>query len=68
MFEDERPKPVPCGRRFDGFHALPASVSKTCFVRFDNTRHSVNAYADRIVVRQAGGWSRSTRARSAAAR
>jgi hypothetical protein len=24
-----------CGR-FDGFHAVPASVSKTCLVRFDN--------------------------------
>ena len=54
--------------RFDGFHALPASVSKTCLVRFDNNRYSVNAsavgrpvdfhaYADRIVVRQDGGSS-----------
>jgi transposase len=64
-FEDERPKLVPYGGRFDGFHALPASVSKTCLVRFDNNRYSVNAsavgrpvdihaYADRIVVRQDG--------------
>ena len=27
--------------RFDGFHAVPASVSKTCLVRFDNNRYSV---------------------------
>ena len=65
MFEDERPKLVPHGGRFDGFHALPASVSKTCLVRFDNNRYSVSAsavgrpvdihaYADRIVVRQDG--------------
>jgi transposase len=65
MFEDERPRLVPHRGRFDGFHALPASVSKTCLVRFDNNRYSVNAgavgrpvdihaYADRIVVRQDG--------------
>jgi hypothetical protein len=30
-----RPKLVPCAGRFDGFHAVPASVSKTCLVRFD---------------------------------
>jgi hypothetical protein len=65
VFEDERPKLVPYGGRFDGFHALPASVSKTCLVRFDNNRYSVNAsavgrpvdihaYADRIVIRQDG--------------
>jgi len=64
-FEAERPKLVPYRGRFDGFHALPASVSKTCLVRFDNNRYSVNAsavgrpvdihaYADRIVVRQDG--------------
>jgi transposase len=64
-FEDERLKLIPCGGRFDGFHALPASVSKTCLVRFDNNRYSVNAsaigrpveihaYADRIVIRQDG--------------
>jgi hypothetical protein len=51
--------------RFDGFHALPASVSKTCLVRFDNSKYSVSAsaigrpvevqaYADRIVIRQDG--------------
>src|SRR5271154_4691166 len=64
-FEDERPKLIPYGGRFDGFHALPASVSKTCLVRFDNNRYSVSAsaigrpvdihaYADRIVIRQDG--------------
>ena len=65
VFEDERPKLIPYGGRFDGFHALPASVSKTCLVRFDNNRYSVSAsavgrpvdihaYADRIVIRQDG--------------
>src|SRR4030081_1690669 len=65
VFEEERPKLVPYRGRFDGFHALPASVSKTCLVRFDNNKYSVNAsavgrpveihaYADRIVVRQDG--------------
>ena len=65
VFEDERPKLIPYRGRFDGFHALPASVSKTCLVRFDNNRYSVSAsavgrpvdihaYADRIVIRQDG--------------
>ena len=51
--------------RFDGFHAVQASVSKTCLVRFDNNKYSVaasavgrpvevHAYADRIVIRQDG--------------
>jgi transposase len=64
-FEQERPKLVPYRGRFDGFHALPASVSKTCLVRFDANKYSVNAkavgrpveihaYADRIVIRQDG--------------
>ena len=64
-FEDERPKLIAYRGRFDGFHALPASVSKTCLVRFDNNRYSVSAsavgrpvdihaYADRIVIRQDG--------------
>jgi hypothetical protein len=57
---------IPYRGRFDGFHALPASVSKTCLVRFDNNRYSVSASAvgrpvdvhadaDRIVIRQDGG-------------
>src|SRR6476659_1079102 len=61
----ERPKLVPYAGRFDGFHAVPASVSKTCLVRFDNNKYSVaasavgrpievQAYADRIVIRQDG--------------
>ena len=64
VFEEERPKLIDYRGR-DGFHALPASVSKTCLVRFDNNRYSVNAsavgrpveiraYADRIVIRQDG--------------
>ena len=44
-FEEERPHLVPYRGRFDGFHALPASVSKTCLVRFDNNKYSVSASA-----------------------
>jgi transposase len=65
VFEAERPKLVPYAGRFDGFHAVLASVSKTCLVRFDNNKYSVaasavgrpvevHAYADRIVIRQDG--------------
>src|SRR6201995_4930138 len=65
VFEEERPKLVAYRGRFDGFHALPAAVSKTCLVRFDKNRYSVNAsavgrpvdihaYADRVVIRQDG--------------
>ncbi|MGN6095276.1 MAG: Mu transposase domain-containing protein, partial [Bosea sp. (in: a-proteobacteria)] len=65
MFEAERSSLVPYAGRFDGFHALPASVSKTCLVRFDNNKYSViasavgrpveiRAYADRIELRQDG--------------
>jgi transposase len=64
-FEAERPALVPYAGRFDGFHAVPASVSKTCLVRFDNNRYSVcastvgrpvevRAYAERIELRQDG--------------
>ena len=64
-FEAERPFLVPYAGCFDGFHATPASVSKTCLVRFDNNRYSVaagavgrpvevRAYADRIELRQDG--------------
>jgi transposase len=64
-FEAERSFLVPYAGRFDGFHATPASVSKTCLVRFDNNRYSVaasaigrpvevRAYADRIELRQDG--------------
>jgi transposase len=65
VFEVERPKLVPYAGRFDGFHAVPASVSKTCLVRFDNNKYSVmasavgrpvevHAYATHIVIRQNG--------------
>jgi transposase len=65
MFETERPSLIPYAGRFDGFHAVPASVSKTCLVRFDNNRYSVaasavgrpvevRAYAERIELRQDG--------------
>src|SRR4051812_2372498 len=64
-FEAERPHLVPLPGRFDGFHATTAAVSKTCLVRFDNNKYSVasravgrpveiQAYADRIVIRQDG--------------
>src|ERR1700760_1136465 len=65
VFEAERTKLVPISSRFDGFRATQASVSKTCMVRFDNNKYSVaaravgrpvaiQAYADRIVIRQDG--------------
>ena len=65
MFEAERPSLVPYVGPFDGFHAIPASPSKTCLVRFDNNKYSVaasavgrpvelRAYADRIELRQDG--------------
>jgi hypothetical protein len=64
-FEAERPHLVPVSGSFNGFHASMASVSKTCLVRFDNARYSVasravgrpvevQAYAERIVIRQDG--------------
>ncbi len=65
VFEAERPSLVPYTGRFDGFHAVTASVSKTCLVRFDNNKYSVTAgavgrpveiraYAERIEIRQDG--------------
>jgi transposase len=65
VFEAERPQLVPITGPFDGFHAAQAAVSKTCLVRFDNNKYSVaaravgrpveiQAYADRIVIRQDG--------------
>ncbi len=64
-FEAERPSLVPYAGCFDGFHAVPAAVSKTCLVRFDNNKYSVaaravgrpveiRAYAERIELRQDG--------------
>jgi hypothetical protein len=65
VFEAERSQLVPVPGRFDGFHATTAAVSKTCLVRFDSNKYSVlsravgrpveiQAYADRIVIRQDG--------------
>lgn len=65
MFEAERASLVPYAGPFDGFHAVPASVSKTCLVRFDSNRYSVSAsavgrpveiraYAERIELWQEG--------------
>jgi len=64
-FEAERAALVPYAGRFDGFHAVPASVSSTCLVRFDNNRYSVaasaigrpvevRAYAERVEIRKDG--------------
>src|SRR5262249_29741946 len=38
-FEAERPKLVPYAGRFDGFHAVPTSVSKTCLVPSMRCQH-----------------------------
>jgi transposase len=65
VFEAERAALVPVAGPFDGFRATQAAVSKTCLVRFDNNKYSVNAravgrpveiqaYAERIVIRQDG--------------
>ena len=65
VFEAERPSLVPYAGPFDGFRATPASVSKTCLVRFDTNKYSVEAsavgrpveiraYAERIEIRQDG--------------
>jgi hypothetical protein len=60
-----RPSLVPYAGPFDGFHSVPASPSKTCLVRFDNNKYSVEAsavgrplkvraYAERVELRQDG--------------
>ncbi len=65
VFEAERAHLVRYAGPFDGFHATPAAVSKTCLVRFDSNKYSVTAkavgrpveiqaYADRLVIRQDG--------------
>jgi len=65
VFEQERSSLVPYAGPFDGFHAVPAAVSKTCLIRFDKNRYSVDArsvgkpvevraYADRIECWQEG--------------
>lgn len=64
-FDAERAALVPYAGRFDGFHAVPAAVSSTCLVRFDNNKYSVSAsaigrpvevraYAERVEFRQDG--------------
>lgn len=40
-FEEERASFIPYAGRLDGFHCIPASVSKTCTVRFHNNKYSV---------------------------
>jgi transposase len=65
VFETERASLVRYTGPFDGFHAVPAAVSKTCLVRFDGNKYSVSAsavgkpvevraYAERIELRQDG--------------
>ena len=65
VFEVERAALIAYRGRFEGFRVVAASVSKTCLVRFDGNRYSVmskavgrpvevQAYADRVVIRQDG--------------
>jgi transposase len=79
VFEAKRPSLVPYAGQFEGFHAVPASVSKTCLVRFDKNRYSVaahaigrrveiRAYAELIEIRQNGQSSASIGAASGASR
>jgi len=54
-FEAERHSLVPYAGRFDGFHAVTASVSKTCLVQFDKNKYSVSARAvGRLSTRRRG--------------
>jgi len=65
VFEAERGALIPYRTPFDGHRTQIATVSKTCLVRFDHNRYSVmartvgrpvevEAYAERIVIRQDG--------------
>ncbi|MBN2840093.1 MAG: IS21 family transposase [Coriobacteriia bacterium] len=65
VFEAERPSLIPYRTPFDGRRTQVATVSKTCLVRFDHNRYSVmaravgrpvevEAYAERVVIRQDG--------------
>jgi len=45
VFDEERASLIPYVGPFDGFHAVPVAVSKTCLVRFDKNRYSVDARA-----------------------
>ena len=69
VFEAEREQLIPYRGPFDAYRSTPASVSKTCLVRFDNNKYSVMstavgrpvdvyAYADRIVIKQNGDGRR----------
>ena len=62
VFEAERPALIPIHGPFDGFREVNVGASKTCLVRFDRNRYSIEAkaanrpvqlraYADRVVVR-----------------
>jgi transposase len=54
-FEAERPSLVPYAGRFDGFHAVPAAVSKYSVAASAVGRPvEIRAYADRIELRQDG--------------
>ena len=64
-FEAERPALIPYRSAFDGYRNQLATVSKTCLVRFDHNRYSVEAravgrpvdvyaYAEHVVLRQDG--------------
>ena len=65
VFAEEKGVLIDYRRPFDGFHEAQASASKCCLVRFDRNRYSVEAkaanrpvsvqaYADRVVIRQGG--------------
>ena len=65
VWASERPVLIGHPGPFDGFHETTVGVSKTCLVRFDTNRYSVaasavgrpvqvQAYADRVVIRQDG--------------
>ncbi|MFP3700441.1 IS21 family transposase, partial [Burkholderia sp. SIMBA_013] len=41
VFDAERPHLVGYPGKFDGFHAVQASIGKSCLVRFDNNKYSV---------------------------
>lgn len=45
VFEAERSTLIAIPGRFDGFHAITASVSKTCLVSFDKNKYSVSCRA-----------------------
>jgi hypothetical protein len=41
---------VPYSGRFDGFHAWPASESRTCLARFDKDKYRVSGSAVSFVI------------------